>query len=133
MPTSTDLSLNDRIALAKGWRHTEKPLKALWFGYLGRKSPKFAPLTYWRNPEGEPAIRPDFVGTLEGVAGLMRELGSEWDWGWDSMKRWCCWHGFDYRFADLVFFSPADCPGDCVGDAWLSVFGKENVDANTTD
>ena len=149
MPTSTDLSLNDRIALAKGWRHTEKPLKALWFGYLGRKSPKFTPLTYWLNPKGKPAIRPDYVGTLEGVSGLLLELNKpcsiwaktrRWLWYWDRLaKKFVCqeelyvW-GASPAFRiqkGCQFWSPDNRPGDCVGNAWLSVFEKEATDAST--
>lgn len=72
MPAPTDL--NSRIALKKRWAWEEGLLKALWFGYLGRPLPKYARFTHWRNPEGKPARRPDYVGTLEGLAGLMREI-----------------------------------------------------------
>ena len=130
MPTPTDLSLNDRIALAKGWMHTEKPLKALWFGYLGRKSPKFAPLTYWRNPEGEPAISPDYVGTLEGMSEMLWELGEEWTLHPDPPNDWLLWRDeFVYGIAQ-TFYSPREKLGDCVADAWLYVFEEEAADVS---
>ena len=89
-------------------------------------------------------MRPDFVGTLEGVSGMMREMNEQggamrdalvWRWGWnESWGEYVC-HG--RRLSDLridlghIFSSPEDRPGDCVGDAYLSV--KEASDANTTD
>jgi len=119
MPAPNDL--NSRIALAKGWAWDEELLKALWFGYLGRPLPKFTPLTHWHNPEGKPAVRPDFVGTLRGVSGMLRELGNEWQYG-ACILGFACFRGL-HAGPDEFFTSPDDCPGHCVGEAWMSVHG----------
>lgn len=126
MPARNDL--NDRIAIAKGWRW--KKLLATVRGYeaLG---------THWRNPKGRPALRPDFTGTLEGVAGMLWELGN-WEWlpttkerAWYLPRRdeitenWIC---MPHQRDRPMFISGLDRPGDCVGDAYLSM--KEAADAN---
>ena len=162
MPTSTDLSLNDRIALAKGWRracyrqrtpHPNRCEKELgpWC--------ETCPLNSWAewiDPAGKPTIRPDFVGTLEGLAGLMRELNQKtfphcyWTWGYDPNPDWfpgwnryvdegCVGQELGRYYVErgtqntsvINFESPPDRPGDCVGEAYLSV--KEAADASTTD
>lgn len=125
MPASNDT--NDCIAKAMGWTWDDELVKALWFGYLGRPLPKFTPLTHWRNPEGKPAVRPDFIGTLGGVAGMLRILGPEWSWGWDGTQ-YVCRQDEEDAWPAKEFFSPSDCPGDCVGEAYMSVFGKEAAD-----
>jgi hypothetical protein len=91
--------LNDRIAKAKGWSYEEveyhigKPFVSKW----------------WHNPEGKPAIRSDFIGTLEGLAALIRDLNDR------GAQISCKWKpGF----------------GICIGETWLSVFEKEAADAS---
>ena len=111
--------INDRIALARGWTFHE------WYEEGGVPgSRREAPLhTHWRNPSRQIAMRPDFVGTLEGVAGMLKELGPEWDWGWTGIE-YDCSRGLNCG-PDEYFCSPEDRPGDCVGEAWLSIFEKE--------
>jgi len=146
MPASNDR--NARIALANGWRracyrqrtpHPNRCEKELgpWC--------ETCPLNVWEewiDPAGKPTKRPDFVGTLEGVAGMMRELQarrrpmSQWAWYWNDRKqrfemRYAAWRRSLFRRQVLaVFHSPSDRPGDCVGDAWLSVFEKKVADAS---
>ena len=119
MPAPTDL--NSRIALAKGWSWQDDK----WFP--------------WHNATGGLATLPDYVGTLEGVAGLMRELNEAakpdwWDWAYfagDSKwlrKRYYVARRTPTYEVSAVFTSPDDHPGDCVGDAWMSV--TEAADAS---
>ena len=139
MPTPTDLSLNDRIALAKGWRracyrqrtpHPNRCEKEIgpWC--------EICPLNAWAewiDPTGEPAIRPNFVGTLEGVSGMLWELGEEWTLHPDPPNGWLLWRDeFVYGVAQ-TFDSPREKLGDCAADAWLYVFEKEAADASITD
>ena len=122
MPAAKDI--NSRIALVKGWRLDTRQYQ-------------------WISPEGERRSRPDYVGTLEGVAGMMRELqarrkpGSQWAWYWNEWKqrfvmRHSAWRRSLFRRqVHAVFYSDIDHPGDCVGEAWLSMFEKEGADAGT--
>jgi len=115
--------INDRIAKVKGWEWSEKKLVVTnrhgigcWF-------------THWRNPQGEPANAPppDFTGTLEGMAGLMREImeeGQHLVWT-PQVDGYMCADADWPRL--LCWFSGLDRPGDCVGEAYLSV--KEAGDA----
>lgn len=100
--------------------------------------------------KGESATPTDYTGTLEGVAGLMRELQQEQDrqdslkpylhmdggaiWFWryfPRRKEYLCMSENELDHICYVgFASPEDRPGDCVGEAWLSVCGKEEIDAN---
>ena len=106
--------LNDRIAKAKGW----KPRPA---DYPYRPA-------LWEKPDGAVTVsRPDFTGTLEGATGMLRELGPDWDWNWDGTK-WVCSRGLNCG-PDEYFWSSIDHPGDCLGEAWMSVFGKELANA----
>lgn len=132
--------INDRIAKVKGWRLSE------WYedsGVPGTRSK--TPLhTHWYNPAKELEIAgpPDFTSTLSGVAGMLRELHG-WMWYWIRLddarpgspmhKRimeygigaFVCRRGLQVDF----FLSPLERPGDCVGEAYMSVFGKEAVNA----
>lgn len=112
--------LNDRIAIAKGWARivTGNQLAGVFI--------------FWRNPEGKSAHRPNFVGTLEGLAGMLRELyehDSLWEIGFitinDGLQ--CCLYRKDG--SDRYYWAPWSRLGDCVGEAYLSVFGKEIADA----
>jgi len=82
MPAPTDL--NSQIALKKGWTWLEEQVVL---------PPSFEAMDNafrdWKDPTRELAIRPDYVGTLEGVAGLMRELGGYWVWGWGGHRLVC--------------------------------------------
>ena len=142
MPAPTDR--NDRIALAKEWKWVEFPsLIAPYHSVDGLTSFRSSVPTHWYNPEAEPAMRPDFVGTLEGVSGMLRELnehakahGQHWVWSYDD-DAWpnhdydrcyyCAKQGLSIHKSQPlpVFLSPDDRPGNCVGDAYLSAFGKE--------
>ena len=140
MPAPNDR--NALIALVKGWTWIARdPVIETGWGRLdlSRLSPDVGE---WRNPQGEPAMHPDFVGTLEGVAGMLSELNS---------LRGQCWvwivnpeggTGTQYTIENPAscfridataplypprFDSPRDRPGDCVGEAYLSM--KEAVDA----
>ena len=116
--------LNDRIAIAKGWTWQDDK----WFP--------------WHNATGGLATLPDYVGTLEGVAGMLRELNERakandqyWWWGVNVRRLVdaprnafiCVRHGIAEHTLFLVpwFWSPDDRPGDCVGAAYMFVFGKE--------
>ena len=120
MPAPTDR--NARIALAKGWTwHKHDFFLAPDFGNV----PELR--THWLDPDSEPAMLPDYLGTLEGVDMMLWELGPVW-----SVRRfqnkWMCYHTFGPLVLAESFLS--DKLGDCVGDAWLSVFEKEAADAS---
>lgn len=111
--------INDRIAKAKGWCLSE------WYedpGVPGTRSE--TPLhTHWYNPSKEMAERPDYVGTVEGLAGLMQEMMEEgFHPVWTPQRE-------GYMCADTswshCWFSDLEHPGDCVGDAYLSEHRKE--------
>jgi len=129
--------LNDRIAKAKGWTWiAREPVIETGWGRLDLR--QLSPdVGEWRDPRGQVDFRPDFTGTLKGLAGLMQELQSrrkpmsQWAWYWNERKQ-----RFVMRYAwfrrrlfrrqiHATFYSPKDRPGDCVGEAWLSVFEKE--------
>lgn len=133
MPAPNDL--NDRIAKAKGWTYHE------WYEEAGLPETRSEiPLhTHWRNPSYQIAPRPDFTGALRGVAGMLRELNEHehkdritsyslyWslpEHKWFVMEKA---HLTDVTYN--IWWSPKDRPGDCVGEAWMSVFGKEPADA----
>lgn len=113
-------SLNARIAVAKGWTWREDTV--LIWGNFGEMQ---ALRSHWRNPYDKPAICPDYVDTLEGVAELMKDL--------DETQRWFSWgyNIYTHRYVCIeddteVASSPEERPGDCAGKAWMSVFGKES-------
>jgi len=120
MPT-----LNERIAKVKGWEHVP-PQKS--DGRLGCET--------WYTPDRQRRRSvSDWVGTLEGVAELMRELdgnvvgNQSWIWRFNKQAghppgAYCC-ERHDYGYLD-GFLSNSDRPGDCIALAWLSV--KENVE-----
>ena len=129
MPAPTDR--NALIALAKGWTRDEKP----WFRTKPGAIPHYdrwlgedlieKEVTHWLNPEGKAAIRPDFVGTLEGVSGMLRELYEATDKVLEVLLM-----PFNDGFQCVVdmaegppryFWSPWERFGDCVGDAYLSM------------
>jgi len=125
MPTPTDR--NARIALANGWTwHKHDFFLAPDFGNL----PELR--THWLDSEGEPAMVPDFVGTLEGVSGMLRELheaGRRCSWSYNiHTHKYICIEDTEFFDDDVIAESPEDHPGDCVGDAWLSV--KEAADGS---
>ncbi|GAI91192.1 unnamed protein product, partial [marine sediment metagenome] len=127
--------LNDRIAKAKGWTRSEKRVP---FTNL-RYDPEIwcvHKYTHWHNPKGKPAPRPDFTGTLEGVAGMLRGLcNREREIG--STKRWYITHtpnGYTCQRAvgvEVWESYTSEQFGLCVGEAWLSVFGEEAADGST--
>ena len=140
MPAPTDR--NALIALARGWLWIEWPSIANSKDVALPPNPYGYQWTHWRDPQGYWRALPDYVGTLEGMAGLMRELNekaypSYWEWGYCPVnERGLYAHYYIQRRASngrrvAKFESPADRSGDCVGDAWLSVFEKEAVDAST--
>ena len=129
------MTTHDRIAKAKGWTYGEElHISSREMGYMP---------THWRNAEGVLAVRPDFTGTLEGMAGLLSNLNSRpgecWVWMVDAKGG----TGTQYMQENPAhcfridssaplhgprFDSPRERPGDCVGAAWMSVFGKEADD-----
>lgn len=136
MPAPTDL--NSRIALAKAWAWADVGM------YAGGYRPGGEGFTHWRNPEGTPAIRPRFTGTLEGIAGMMRELNEtelvevttyyDWSLRWSSTFQIWDFYGEDEINGERrVQFqsSKQQGPGVAIGEAWMSVFGKEAADAST--
>lgn len=136
--------LNRRIAKAKGWKWSNKRLSFVK-GYNGALSTAPRCNTNWLNPEGKPAIRPDFTGTLEGVSGMLRELQEKqyrkeralphppdvrlhWSWRYlPQEKVYRCTLKNQGCGRYILFESPEDRPGDCVGKAYMSVFGKEEA------
>ena len=117
MPVPTDLCINDRIALAKGWTWNTTAECAV-------RANRY---THWADSEGVPRLRPDYVGTLEGVSGMLWELGEEWTLHPDPPNGWLLWRDeFVYGVAQ-TFDSPREKLGDCVAGAWLYVFGKEEI------
>jgi len=145
VPTPNDR--NSRIALAKRWRRACYRQRTPHPNRCERELGPWCetcPLNVWEewiDPAGKPAKCPDFVGTLGGVAGMMRELNEAakpdwWDWAYfagDSellRKRYYVVRRTPTYEVLAVFKSPSDRPGDCVGDAWLSVFEKEAADAS---
>jgi len=110
---------NARIALAKGWifrpeKHPYRP-------------------ALWQQPDGTVvAFRPDFVGTLEGVSGMLRELYEATDRVLEVLLM--PFNDGVQCILDTVsseeryFWAPWERWGDCVGDAWLSV--KEAADGS---
>ena len=132
MPAPNDLTrtINLRIALAKGW---------IWVEEI--KIPGATYYAHWEDTSGQWKHIPDWTWTLAGLVELMRELQSrrkpmsQWAWYWNEWKqRFVMRHTrFSLTFrrkVHAVFYSDAAHPGDCVGDAWLSVFEKEDVDGN---
>ena len=121
--------LNERIALAKGWTWSQETI-----AMLGLAIPLWPiPRTHWRDSEGHPAIRPDYVGTLEGITGLLRELYEATDKVLEVLL--ILFNDGVQCALDTVssgerhFWAPWERWGDCVGEAWLSVFGKELANA----
>ena len=142
-------TLNARIALAKGWTWHEKIVGRGWVRYGHVKdgadfSTRIPSETHWLSPQSEPAVLFDWVGTLRGVAELMRELNEHareraqyWMWGHEASPLWSHDKGYFCGKMNRAtsegqylkgFLSPIDRPGDCVGKAYLSVFGKESDD-----
>ena len=121
---------NARIALAQGWtyRVIDPSAPASTYGLHESEPPEHPGLAYWYDPQNRHCPLRDWVGTLEGVAELMRELGSEWERGAHKMG-FACFRGLNAG-PDEFFTSPHTRLGDCVGDAWLSVFEKEDADAS---
>lgn len=135
MPAPDYTSINNHIALAKGWTIDKD--------WLTEFTPFTCPNIYWFNPEGKRVLRPDYVGTLKGMAQLMQELQSrrkpmsQWAWYWNGRKqRFVMRHAWFRRRLfrrqiHAIFHSREDQSGRCVGSAWLSVFGKETTDASS--
>ena len=132
--------LNDRIALAKGWTVKIRPgidpytgQQVIWKGVPVERHD-------WRNPDGQYQghCPLNFTGTLEGMAGMMRELneravkaGNLWDWQWHPWQRCYRIRLIEIATGQLIhrgFDSRDDHPGDCVGEAYISVFGKDKDD-----
>ena len=109
MPKLSDQ--NARIALAKGWTWNEGQCQ-------------------WVSPIGERRACPDYVGTLEGVAGLMREMMDCSDDLYIWAPQMTCWICANHDWSQC-WHSDLEHPGDCVGEAYLSM--KEVADASTTD
>ena len=127
-------ALNDRIAKAKGWvwGETERLLPHHRLGHFPPNT------TQWCNSEGNPAMRPDFAGTVEGVAGMMRDLQEretpesvpDYDWAlrWNPLfQLWDMWAVGGSSHKRLVVFQSRkeEGFGVAVGRAYLFVFGKE--------
>lgn len=120
MPAPTDL--NSQIAFKKGWTWNEEL-------HICSADRGYAP-SHWRDPEGEPAVRPDFVGTLEGMSELMRDLcetGLRFRWYWvegpstdPSAKQFVCYS------PDFLYLtrSPFEHSGVCLGEMWVKVRGQ---------
>lgn len=112
MPVPKDV--NSQIALKKGWE------------WLEEKGAHF-----WRNPAGNIWPRPDFVGTLKGVSGMLQELqdreketSHNWMIRWSTfLKVWDVWKEDDHtreRFAQFLS-TKEEGFGVAVGRAYLSM------------
>lgn len=135
------IDINDQIAEAKGW--TRVYVRSAICGWVGCEKtagpscetcelklkgdqPWLARACIgieWIDPKAETRRRPNFTGTLEGMAGMMRELGPEWEWCYNGLV-WECYRGLNCG-SDEYFTSPDARPGHCVGEALLSVLRKE--------
>ncbi|MFH1484684.1 MAG: hypothetical protein ABIH46_01310 [Chloroflexota bacterium] len=144
MPAPTDR--NSRIALAKGWTWTETEGDAwVWSDkhqmFLDPSSRQDRKQSHWFNSYGLRETIPNWTGTLEGMAELMRELNEHakahnqyWAWrpnvdglvSWPRDGYYCAKHvlGGDYF---KLFWSDEEHPGDCVSDAYLSVFEEKGA------
>ena len=113
-------SRNARIALAEGWTWHDKCMIEL----IPPGAVNFVNPAHWKGPDGVlHLVVPDWVGTLAGCAEMMRQLGSNWRWAFiEDIRKWVC---YDNVGPFGVFYSPKNRPGDCIGDAYLSVFEKE--------
>lgn len=138
MPTPDDW--NARIALCKGWT---------WTGKLAPLPEQCNYYSEWLDPTGRVDFLPHYVDSLAGCAELLWELneraakrGEWWDWSYctdmwpirDFNTGYRCAKKTSTVLAPLflpVFLSPDDRPGDCIGEAWMSVHGKEAADAST--
>lgn len=117
-------TLNARIAIAKGWSFID-------IRVLG------ATVRVWRDSEGtQQGDLRDWIGALAGVAELMRELMDAKAGPYvlvPNADGWLCAPASTWATSwKSCYFSPPDHPGDCVGKAWLSVFGKGATDARET-
>ena len=146
MPAPNDR--NSRIALAKRW--TYHAIAVCCAQACSVWEPDI--YTHWSDPSGTYRELPDYVGTVEGLAGLMRELQQEQDrrdnlnpyvhmdggaiWFWRYFarrKEYLCISENEFdRTYHAGFSSPEDRPGDCVGEAYLSMF-EAAADANTEE
>ncbi len=136
-------TLNARIALAKGWtveRERALDLRGQPIVWKGQEAYK----DYWHDSDGQYKGHesPDWVSMPKGVAELMAELNDHakadneyWVWGQNARHLingprngyYCAKHGlYDNAMYLKSFCSDKNHPGDCIGDAWLSVFGKES-------
>jgi len=144
MPVPIDL--NARIALAKGWTWSEEARVVNPKGVAVPPNPYGYCYTHWRNPQGYWCARPDFVGTLGGISELLRELNeketnevtADYDWAirWSRLFQiWDVWAEDGYSSSDkrLAQFQSTKGQGlgIAIGDAWLSMFEKEDADAST--
>lgn len=129
MPAPTDL--NSRIALAKGWRWDDHHPYFLGTGTY----PSLV------NPEGYGVACPDYVGTVEGVDAMMRELNEtrvetaapyyDWSLRWSAVFQIWDFYGEDEATGErrVQFQSTKEeGSGVAVGKAYMSVFGKEDND-----
>ena len=137
--------LNARIALAKGWRYVVHDVqKGIVVCPVHPELPPEHPgLAVWYDSQNRLSELCDFVGTLEGVAGLLSELqrGQCWVWivnpeggtGTQYTKEnpaSCFRIDSSAPLHGPRFDSPRDHPGDCVGAAWMSVYELEAVDGS---
>ena len=119
--------VNERIALAKGWIRLAEPQLA---------SAAIDDFTSFAHPKtGRPAQLPDWVGTLEGVAELLKELSV------GRCSTWCLipidgagWRCANLRTlsSDRRFMAPLDQPGECVAKAYLSVHEKKKKETHAS-
>ena len=131
MPAPSDR--NALIALAKEWTVERKRALDLR-GQLSVWKGEEIYEEYWRDPDGQYQgdRPPDFVGTLEGVSGMLRELYEATDRVLEVLLM--PFNDGVQCILDTVsseeryFWAPWERWGDCVGDAWLSV--KEAADGS---
>jgi len=121
---------NARIALANGWKR--QGASVIELNPPGEIN--FACIDHWVDAEGNPHLdAPDFVGTLEGVSGMLRELYEATDRVLEVLLM--PFNDGVQCILDTVssgeryFWAPWERWGDCVGDAWLIV--KEAVNGSS--
>jgi len=114
-------TLNSRIALCKGLTYEGRPN---WHSTVRA----------WFRPDGTYQGKvPDYVGTLAGVAELMRELNELRNQNDDRRFFWWRYNAYveEYQCGcehlEIIARSSRHRPGDCVGEAWLSMFGKKEM------
>jgi len=142
-----DTHINIRIFLAKGGRFRvtrffpedpEHPYPERMDADIiqfGDQDQRFLIGGEWEDSSGKLIGRmPDYVGTLEGILGLLWELGEKGKWRVERDGKYFVCRStniYDGEYYSALYnsrFWADDLAGDFIGAAWLSVFEKEKAD-----